>query len=129
MLIPGIMHRSLSLNGLPPEVHLQVFEILNPVTSTCIGLTCKAFYTLHRALWAGPMDLRRTDNEDGSSRCLYEYLHKWMLRHLVFNNLSFKHATFVNIGDRQPILTAYLNDQGRVDQDEDLSLAVYNGFT
>jgi hypothetical protein len=34
---------------LAPEIHLLLIDILDPVSSTCLGLTCKVFYNLHRA--------------------------------------------------------------------------------
>jgi hypothetical protein len=33
---------------MPAELLLKVHDLLHPVSSTCFGLTCKAFYTLHR---------------------------------------------------------------------------------
>jgi hypothetical protein len=32
---------------LPVELKLQIFEHLSPISSTCLGLTCKAFYGIH----------------------------------------------------------------------------------
>jgi hypothetical protein len=32
-----------------PEIHLLLFDFIDsPVTSACLGLTCKAFYPIHR---------------------------------------------------------------------------------
>jgi len=36
-----------SITTLPTELHLALFKLLDPVTSTCLGLTCKAFYAIH----------------------------------------------------------------------------------
>jgi hypothetical protein len=40
-----------SLNKkLSPEIHLLIFDYIDsPVASACLGLTCKAFYKIHRA--------------------------------------------------------------------------------
>ncbi|KAE9377474.1 hypothetical protein N431DRAFT_328885 [Stipitochalara longipes BDJ] len=45
-----------SLSTLPRELHLTLFKLLDPVTSCCLGLTCKIFYPVH---WAnhGPIPL------------------------------------------------------------------------
>jgi hypothetical protein len=39
-----------SLPGLLPELQLQIFSYLDPCFSTCLGLTCKRFYGIHRHL-------------------------------------------------------------------------------
>ncbi|PMD30087.1 hypothetical protein L207DRAFT_641936 [Hyaloscypha variabilis F] len=36
-----------TLNTLSTELHRALFKFLNPVTSCCHGLTCKAFYDIH----------------------------------------------------------------------------------
>jgi hypothetical protein len=38
---------STTLVKLPRELHLCIFEILDNDTSTCLGLTCKDFYTTY----------------------------------------------------------------------------------
>jgi len=38
---------TLTLQNLPPEIHLKIFDIMDTITSTCLGLTCKKFYTMH----------------------------------------------------------------------------------
>jgi hypothetical protein len=38
------------LLALPPELHLEIFKHLDPVSSTCLGLTCKGFYLIHKQL-------------------------------------------------------------------------------
>jgi len=37
------------LTNLPPELQLSIFETLDPVSSTCLGLTNRKFYPMHRA--------------------------------------------------------------------------------
>jgi hypothetical protein len=34
-----------------PDIHLAIFDHLDLVSSTCLGLTCKYFYRLHIAKW------------------------------------------------------------------------------
>lgn len=36
-----------TLATLPPELHITLFELLDPDTSTCLGLTCTNFYAVH----------------------------------------------------------------------------------
>ncbi|KUJ10956.1 uncharacterized protein LY89DRAFT_723462 [Mollisia scopiformis] len=36
--------------SLPPEILLMIFDHLDPVSSTCLGVTCKNFYPIHRAI-------------------------------------------------------------------------------
>lgn len=40
----------MSLYTLPAEIHLEIFSYLHSVYSTCLGLTCKKFYPIHRAM-------------------------------------------------------------------------------
>jgi hypothetical protein len=42
--------KKLLLTTLPPELHLKLFEVLHPVESTCLSLTCKKFYSIYRAI-------------------------------------------------------------------------------
>ncbi|KAK4100044.1 hypothetical protein N658DRAFT_145069 [Parathielavia hyrcaniae] len=42
--------RGLALTDLPAELHYVVFDFLDPIDSTCLGLTNKHFYTIHRRL-------------------------------------------------------------------------------
>jgi len=41
---------SCHLLALAPELQLEIFKNLHPVSSTCLGLTCKPFYAIHREL-------------------------------------------------------------------------------
>src|SRR3954466_8130818 len=54
----------------------MIFELLNPVTSTCAGLTCKVLYQLHRK-YKGNVNLRYrwNDSKVGYLPCLLE---EWM---------------------------------------------------
>ncbi|KAE8441066.1 hypothetical protein EG329_005895 [Mollisiaceae sp. DMI_Dod_QoI] len=49
------------LSTLPPEVLLDLFDHLDSVTSTCLGLCNKNFYKLHRAKH-GTVSLTATSN-------------------------------------------------------------------
>ncbi len=40
-------HPKPHLTTLPTELHLKIFKHLPAVPSTCLGLTCKAFYRIH----------------------------------------------------------------------------------
>ncbi|KAI2625932.1 hypothetical protein GGR54DRAFT_523929 [Hypoxylon sp. NC1633] len=44
---PGI---ALTLEDLPPELHYAVFDFLDPIDSTCLGLTSTHFYDIHRRM-------------------------------------------------------------------------------
>lgn len=47
---PSTVQTSILLSTIP-DIHLAIFDHLDPVTSTCLGLTCKHFYRLHIAKW------------------------------------------------------------------------------
>ncbi|KAK3503512.1 hypothetical protein B0T13DRAFT_132990 [Neurospora crassa] len=38
------------LLDLPPELHMAIFDFLDPIDSTCLGLTNKHFYAIHRRM-------------------------------------------------------------------------------
>ncbi|CCC13090.1 hypothetical protein SMACR_06308 [Sordaria macrospora] len=38
------------LLDLPPELHMAIFDFLDPIDSTCFGLTNKHFYAIHRRM-------------------------------------------------------------------------------
>ncbi|KAB5511338.1 hypothetical protein GE09DRAFT_1165378 [Coniochaeta sp. 2T2.1] len=40
----------LSLIDLPGELHFAIFDLLDPIDSTCLGLTNKHFYATHRRI-------------------------------------------------------------------------------
>jgi hypothetical protein len=41
--------RNAYLSNMPPEIHLSIFDTLDPVSSTCLGLTSRKFYPMHRS--------------------------------------------------------------------------------
>lgn len=50
----------LSIMDLPPELHYTIFDFLDPIDSTCMGLTNKHFYDIHRRLHGTvPLSARR----------------------------------------------------------------------
>ena len=60
---------ALTLPELPPELHMAIFDFLDPIDSTCLGLTSKHFYSIHRRMHGtvslstrrdGPNDMERT---------------------------------------------------------------------
>ncbi|KAK4240202.1 hypothetical protein C8A03DRAFT_31677 [Achaetomium macrosporum] len=55
----------LTLMDLPVELHFVIFEFLDPIDSTCFGLTSKHFYAIHRRLHGTvPLTARRTGPND-----------------------------------------------------------------
>ncbi|KAI1081126.1 hypothetical protein F5B20DRAFT_72664 [Whalleya microplaca] len=44
---PGV---AITLPDLPPELHYAIFDFLDPIDSTCLGLTSKHFYAIHRRM-------------------------------------------------------------------------------
>lgn len=46
---PVLPRTRLQLRSIPAELHLAIFDRLDPVSSACLGLTCKPFYAMHRA--------------------------------------------------------------------------------
>ncbi|KAM7198643.1 hypothetical protein V8F33_004910 [Rhypophila sp. PSN 637] len=40
----------LTLEDLPAELHYSIFDFLDPIDSTCLGLTNKHFYAIHRRM-------------------------------------------------------------------------------
>jgi hypothetical protein len=69
---------------LPTELQCKVFSYLNPCFSTCLGITCKKFYSIHRSIH-GRVDPTELDfrgkgrpNEDWyKGIMLWEYLVEW----------------------------------------------------
>lgn len=41
---------ALTLPDLPPELHYAIFDFLDPIDSTCLGLTSRQFYAVHRRM-------------------------------------------------------------------------------
>lgn len=50
----------LTLSTLPSELHYTLFDFLDPIDATCLGLTNSHFYTIHRRMHgAVPLSVRR----------------------------------------------------------------------
>ncbi|KAL2127600.1 hypothetical protein VTI74DRAFT_10436 [Chaetomium olivicolor] len=55
----------LALTDLPSELHFAIFDFLDPIDSTCLGLTNKHFYAIHRRLHGTvPLTARRAGPND-----------------------------------------------------------------
>jgi len=71
----------LTVQTLPTEIHLLIFDQLHVITSTCLGLTCKTFYNIHFNLHGKvPLDMEDTRlafPPDGIA--LTTLLERWML--------------------------------------------------
>lgn len=65
--------------ALPSELLLKIFSHLDPGTSTCLGLTCKRLYVLHRSLHGSVrLETRcHTARSLASGPKLYELLEEW----------------------------------------------------
>lgn len=56
---------NLKLADLPAELHYAIFDFLDPIDSTCLGLTNKHFYAVHRRMHGTvPLSARRTGPND-----------------------------------------------------------------
>ncbi|KAF3760864.1 hypothetical protein M406DRAFT_47368 [Cryphonectria parasitica EP155] len=50
----------LTLTTLPPELHFAIFDHLDPIDATCLGLTSSHFYSIHRRMHGPvPLSVRR----------------------------------------------------------------------
>jgi hypothetical protein len=69
----------LTLETLPADIHLLIFDILHINSSVCLGLTCKYFYDTHYHIYGNVLlDLR--DTRIGSAGLdLVTLLMPWML--------------------------------------------------
>ena len=87
----------LTLQDLPPEIHLKLFDIMDLSTSVCFGLTCKQFYATH---WKkhGRVELYHTGD-----RPLLYHIHRspdWPLWVLIQNWMG---PDYTNMQDGCPI--------------------------
>ncbi|KAI2606001.1 uncharacterized protein GGS25DRAFT_368989 [Hypoxylon fragiforme] len=59
---PGV---ALTLEDMPPELHYAIFDFLDPIDSTCLGLTSPHFYAIHRRMHGTvPLSARREGPND-----------------------------------------------------------------
>ena len=77
------------LSNLPPEIHLSIFDSLDPVSSTCLGLTSRKFYPMHRGAHKH-VPLYDTGDKGMPLCCL---LKDWAPRDLVLDSTSGKLMT------------------------------------
>ncbi|KAL2758150.1 hypothetical protein ACRALDRAFT_2025794 [Sodiomyces alcalophilus JCM 7366] len=55
----------MAITDLPAEIHFAVFDFLDPIDSTCFGLTSKHFYAIHRRMHGSvPLSSRREGPND-----------------------------------------------------------------
>lgn len=78
--LPG----SLLVDKLPTELHLCILDYLDPVSSTCLGVTCKKFYGIHRERY-GTVSLFK---ENLRGKPLFLLLYRWILSGSTFSGLS-----------------------------------------
>ena len=72
--LPGkVNNTTLHTDGL-----FMLFELLEPVTSTCLGLTCKEFWAVHKAFHKKPLSIDSSSYYFGPGPKLYELLGNWM---------------------------------------------------
>lgn len=56
---------NLTLGDLPTELHYTIFDFLDPIDSTCLGLTNKHFYKIHQRMHGTiPLSVRRSGPND-----------------------------------------------------------------
>jgi hypothetical protein len=85
-----------SLKSLPAELQLLIFENLKgPVTSTCLGLTFKALYKVHRSIH-GYVRLRISDHRPSRDHFLWELILEWAGIDLLPHLSTCHPAAFVN---------------------------------
>lgn len=60
--LPG---EKLQIVHLPPEIHFAIFDFLDPIDSTCLGLTNKHLYAIHKRMHGTiPLSARREGPND-----------------------------------------------------------------
>jgi hypothetical protein len=72
-------HSGAYLTNLPPELHLSIFDNLDPVSSACLGLTSKKFYPMHRSAH------RKVGLYQGAEQPLHVLLKDWTPSDLVLD--------------------------------------------
>jgi hypothetical protein len=73
--------RCLLVTAPPPEIHNLIFQLLDPVTSTCLGITCKTFYGIHRS-FHGSVSLATGSSINNRDVSLHELLENWVCQGL-----------------------------------------------
>jgi hypothetical protein len=80
----GVKKRRPNINSFLFEVVERIFELLDSVTSVCLGLTCSQLYAIHRHLRPRHISLtkwvRTNSINDIAIKCkfLYQLLENWM---------------------------------------------------
>ena len=84
------------LIALPPELQLRVFDLLDRCSSTCLGLSTRVFYRLHRAA-RGKVPLCAFYFIPGGADCsgfrLHVLLNEWAGPELLYHEIKDKFVT------------------------------------
>lgn len=90
----------LALTDLPPELHFVLFDFLDPIDSTCLGLTNKHFYAIHRRLHGA---VALTARRNGPNELEWAW-------HLAGNVVS--PSSFVAVGSKDALSKLRVRGQG-----------------
>lgn len=81
-IFPAKETTTMRLISLPPEIQRAIFKYLGPVSSTCLGLTCTAFYRIY---WSIHRKVRLWEADDPSEKAfVVQDLLGWQLRGWVY---------------------------------------------
>jgi hypothetical protein len=86
----------LSFSSLPYDIHHTLFGHLDIVTSTCLGLTCKKLYAIHRKYHSKPDSLKCLiilKGRGGGLFYLGNLITKWMGKGMKFSYHMWKFVT------------------------------------
>ena len=76
--------------NLPTELHEMIFQHLHPITSACLGVTCRFLYRMHRKFHPEKIHLlMRPQNGDYKTGHLSFLLRKWMAPKYTFREGKF----------------------------------------
>ena len=66
-----------TVTSLSPEPALVIFKLLDQITSTCLGLTCKAFCRIHKSIRGKAHLQRPSPGDEISNYLLVDLLSTW----------------------------------------------------
>ncbi|CZR59347.1 uncharacterized protein PAC_09239 [Phialocephala subalpina] len=92
----------LHITRIPPELQLLIFDLLDPVSSTCFGLTSKYFYNIHRASH-GSVGLWERDSPEARLQ-LGDILTSWIPKQLTYTTSASRFVEKVAMRDGKSIL-------------------------
>jgi hypothetical protein len=104
--------QSLTLESLPNEMILVIFDHMDPIRAVCLSLTCwrfKKIYAMEFGLSKVPFTTFIDSGENGGPARLSLLLEKWMPENLIWNGRKFlseestreKEANMVKLADRE----------------------------